>query len=139
MAEEEKNYEKWFKKAQDDSLSIFAILEEKHGSPNTACFLAQQMTEKYLKGFLVSCDIFPPKTHDLLRLASLIIEQDAELGKELEKHKIDLDTLNNYYIETRYPGDFPEFHWGNAEEAFQIAKRIKQFVLDGIVAAEAYK
>jgi HEPN domain-containing protein len=136
MAEEEKNYDKWFTKAQDDALSIFAILEEKHGSPNTACFLAQQMTEKYLKGFLVSCEVLPPKTHDLLRLTSLVIEQDAQLGTELEKYKTDLDTLNDYYIETRYPGDYPEFHWGDAEEAFEMAKRIKQFVLDRIVGME---
>ncbi|MEK6645737.1 MAG: HEPN domain-containing protein [Candidatus Firestonebacteria bacterium] len=45
-------YQEWFVKAEEDELSINAILTEK-GAPSTACFLAQQMAEKYIKGFLV--------------------------------------------------------------------------------------
>ena len=33
-------------------------------------------------------------------------------------------------IETRYPGDFPEgFSWKDADDAFNSAERIKEFVL----------
>ncbi len=31
----------WFLRAQDDELSIEGILENRGGSPNTVCFLAQ--------------------------------------------------------------------------------------------------
>lgn len=43
-----------------------------------------------------------------------------------------LDIFSSYYIETRYPGDFPEFSWRDAEEAFEAAKNIKKFVLEKI-------
>lgn len=40
--------------------------------------------------------------------------------------------LNRFYIDTRYPGDFPEFSWPEAEEAYVAAKKIKEFVLEKI-------
>lgn len=60
------NVSEWFEKAADDELSIRAILRE--GAPSTACFLSQQMAEKYLKGMLVFHGRFSPKVHDLLIL-----------------------------------------------------------------------
>ncbi len=41
-------YLEWFRKADDDELSLTVILRE-GGAPSTACFLAQQVAEKYLK------------------------------------------------------------------------------------------
>ena len=42
------NYASWFSKADEDELSVRAVLKE--GAPSTACFLSQQIAEKYLKG-----------------------------------------------------------------------------------------
>jgi HEPN domain-containing protein len=42
----------WFKKSQDDYKSAKVVLEE-GGYYGTTCFLAQQIVEKYLKGFLI--------------------------------------------------------------------------------------
>jgi len=44
--------DEWFAKAEEDALSIRAILKE-GGASSTACFLSQQLAEKYLKGLLV--------------------------------------------------------------------------------------
>ena len=37
--------------------------------------------------------------------------------------------LNQFYIETRYVGDYPDFSWEDAEKAYEAAKKIKEFVL----------
>lgn len=42
--------EEWFKIAQDDYKSAKVVLED-GGYYGTTCFLAQQIAEKYLKGF----------------------------------------------------------------------------------------
>ena len=59
--------EEWFKKASDDLKSAKVILEE-GGYYGTTCFLAQQMAEKYLKGFLVYSGWKLAKVHDLIKL-----------------------------------------------------------------------
>lgn len=122
----EENYLSWFKKADEDALSAEAVLKE--GAPSTGCFLAQQTAEKYLKGLLVFHKVGFPKVHDLLELETLI--KDVEPGiKEYEK---ELDLLNRFYTETRYPGDYPEFTLKECRNAFEAALRIKTFVLSAI-------
>jgi HEPN domain-containing protein len=115
----------WFLRAQDDELSIKDILEDRQGSPNTVCFLSQQMAEKYLKGFLVFHRKRFPKIHHLdklLNLAKKIDDQFENLRKEAEE-------LSEFYITTRYPGDYPQFTFKDAEKAFKGALKIKEFIL----------
>jgi len=118
-------YQEWFKKAEEDELSIRALLEEGGGAPSTICFLAQQMSEKYLKGLLVFRVQIFRKIHDLLDLETLLQSVDPDI---IDIHA-ELTLLNRYYIETRYPGDYPEFSQKEAEEAFAAASRIKEFAL----------
>ncbi|MBI2120859.1 MAG: HEPN domain-containing protein [Parcubacteria group bacterium] len=109
--DEAKNYQEWLEKAHDDELSAVSIVKHKDGSPNTACFLAQQMAEKCLKGLLVAYGILPPKTHDLVKLKNLFLEKDSAVstGEEFEN---DIAVLNRYYIETRYSGRLPRVSMG---------------------------
>ena len=115
----------WFIKAQDDELSAKAILRGRDGAPSTVCFLSQQIAEKYLKGLLIFHGGTFPKIHDLLELKELLLEKGADIN---QLHK-EAKTLNRYYIDARYPGDYPEFSWQDAEEAFEAAKKIRDFVL----------
>ncbi|MFH1838084.1 MAG: HEPN domain-containing protein [Candidatus Kuenenbacteria bacterium] len=126
----EHNYKEWFKKANEDELSAESILKEK-SVPSAVCFLSQQMVEKYLKGLLVLNHKKFFKVHDLLQIESLLLEVEPEI-KNYEK---ELDLLNRYYVETRYPGDFPEFFWDEAEKAFEAAKKIKEFVIQRMYAS----
>lgn len=112
----------WFKKAEEDALSLSAVL--KGGAPSTACFLSQQMAEKYLKGLLVFHGIEFPKTHDLLVLLSLVPAAVPDAA-QLKNH---LQLLNRYAIELRYPGDIPEVTRIDAEEASAAARLVKEFV-----------
>ncbi len=123
----EKNYLDWFKKAEEDEFAGKEILDAgRFFAP--ACFHFQQMTEKYLKGLLVFHDKEFPKVHDLLEIEALLLEIEPGI-KNCEN---ELDLLNRYYIETRYPGDYPEFTRKEAEKALKAALKIKEFVLSGI-------
>lgn len=122
-------FQEWFDKADEDELSINAILTEK-GAPSTACFLSQQMGEKYLKGFLVFHEKEFPKIHQLEKLLNMC----KEIDNSFEVLKDDAVLLSEFYVETRYPGDVPEgFSWNDARKAFESAKKIKDFVLERVV------
>ena len=63
-------------------------------------FTCQQSVEKILKALVTkNTKQFPPKTHDLLKLAELSKIDIDEIKKEF------LSKLSFYYIETRYPQD----------------------------------
>lgn len=118
------NCREWIKKAGEDEQSANAISKHKDGAPSTVCFLCQQMAEKYLKALLVFHGINFPKVHDLLELATLLLDQEPEV----EKLRDDLNNLNSYYIETRYPGSYPDFRWIDAKKAVEAASKVKKFV-----------
>jgi len=117
------NYIEWFKKAEEDEEAGAKLLE--HNGPfGPACFHFQQMAEKLLKGLLVYHGKEPPRTHDLIELETVI----KDIEPNIENYKKEIDLLNSYYIETRYPGDFPEIVTHEAKQAFNAAKRLKEFI-----------
>lgn len=116
----------WLKKAAEDELSARAVLKE--GAPSTGCFLSQQMAEKFLKGLLVFYGKEFLKVHDLLELETLLLDVDPGVRGLHD----DLKLLNRYYVETRYPGDYPEFSLTECKDAYEAALRIKEFVLKKI-------
>lgn len=124
----ELNIEEWIKRATDDELSAKAILEDRDGAPSTVCFLSQQMAEKYLKAFLVAKQKDFPKIHQLDQLLALCLKTD----QDFEYLKKDAISISDYWVDARYPGDYPEFSWEDAEEAFEAAMRIKDFILGKI-------
>ena len=132
MANNENNLKElakeWFAKAQDDELSAKDILNDKEGAPSTVCFLCQQMAEKILKGYLVYREKEFIKIHDLDRLIKLCEEIDTSFVEIKDYAK----GLSDFYISTRYPGDYPQFTWPQAETAFASATKIKRFVLERI-------
>ena len=83
---------------------------------------------KYLKGFLSLHDVNPPKIHQLEELVRRCIEIDPGF-KELFD---DAAILSTFYVEARYPGDFPEFSMKESEDAYDAATRVKNFVLSKI-------
>ena len=121
---------RWVNKAGEDELNIRSILKHRDGAPSGVCFLSQQMAEKYLKAMLIFYDLELMKIHDLIKLISFL-ENNASGIKEIDGEAA---LLNQYYIETRYAGDYPEFSWKDAEEALAAAKKIKEFVLKKIKA-----
>lgn len=122
---QETQVEEWIKRATDDELNAHSILTHRDGTPNGVCFLSHQMAEKYLKSFLVFQKKWFPKIHPLDKLVELC----KNIDNSFVNLKEDAIFLNAFYIPTRYPGDYPEFSWQEAEQAFEAALRIKNFVL----------
>ena len=129
MKDNKKLVAEWLKKGDEDEMSIEAILKE-NGAPSTACFLSQQMVEKYLKGYLVYQGKKILKIHDLVMLFNLV----KKIEPAFAKFQKAIETLNRYYIATRYPADFPEgFSKNMATEALELAQDIKDFIFDKIL------
>lgn len=121
----------WILRAQDDEANASGILKERNGTPMHVCFIAQQIGEKYLKALLLSFSGDFPKIHNLSSLVAMISSFDELISVELADAVVALDP---FYIEARYPADIPleSFTWEMAEEAFESAKKIKNYVLSKI-------
>lgn len=118
----------WLKKADDDERNAHSLLTHKDGVPSGACLFSHQMAEKNLKAFLVHKKKRHPKTHNLSELTELCSAEDPSfLG--LKEEVVHLDP---FYTPSRYPGDYPELTWRDAEQAFEAAKKIKEFVAEKI-------
>lgn len=118
----------WFFKAEEDALSARDLLKDKQGAASTVCFLSQQMAEKYLKGFLVFQGEKFPKIHDLDRL----VRQCTKIDATFEQIKDQARYLADFYVATRYPGDYPQFSFEDAKVALDKALEIKKLVLDRV-------
>ena len=115
---------RWFEKGKREYSS--AVLNLKFGGySDTICFLAHQAVEKTLKGFLVFHGIRFQKEHNLLYLLRLCAKVDKEFLDLKENCKI----LDPYYIETRYPLDFPiEYSKEQSEQVVDLAGEVLGFV-----------
>ena len=89
---------------------------------DAACFHSQQCAEKYLKAFLVTQAIEPPRVHNLVVLLGLCMEQDATF----ELLRPSLILLNSYAVDIRYPGDFATKE--EAQQAVAAVKHVREFV-----------
>ena len=111
----------WVKRAEEDYAAVQSSLRRKLPLTYIACFHAQQCAEKYLKAMLVVGKRKFPKTHDLLLLNDQCSKADIFLGIDLK----DFNTLSDYAVRVRYPGDNPTPD--EAREALTIAKAVRRF------------
>lgn len=74
-----------------------------------------------MKALLVSKGADFPKTHDLLMLNNLC----SAVGIFLEVDPKLLNTLTDYAVRTRYPGEGPVLE--DAKEAMEISKLVRSF------------
>ena len=92
----------WVVKAEEDYEAAKALVRKRKSNlSNAVCFHAQHCAEKYLKAFLVHHRSLFPKTHDLLDLLELAKQADPTL----ELLRPDLEYLEPYAVEFRYPGE----------------------------------
>lgn len=118
-------FSEWQNRADED-LGTAHILLDKSEYPATVCFHAHQAVEKYLKGYLALNDHDPIKTHQLDILIELAGKYNETFAGLLE----DADSLNDYYIESRYPTEKQDkISLDEAKDAIIIAEKIKSFIL----------
>jgi len=94
-----KQVEEWLKFAEKDILTVSEIIEIPELT-NIAAFHCQQAIEKIFKAFILENEKPLIKIHNLLTLYGIIKEvMDFGFDEDL------LATLNDIYLESRYPGE----------------------------------
>ena len=112
----------WLEKSDSD-LNAARWITDGPGPFDTACFHAQQATEKALKAFLAYNELPIPRTHDLDELQRLCLE----FYDSREISELDLAQVTDYAVASRYDLEFwPELD--AALEAIAIAKNVVQVV-----------
>lgn len=95
------NVADWVDKAEDDWKAAIDLGRRRRDPlPDPVCFHCQQCAEKYLKAFLVSQGVSPPRVHGLPELLDLCVQYDSSLATQVSL----VDTLNSYAVSVRYPG-----------------------------------
>ena len=122
----------WIAKAEKDLISAKHELSFSDAVTETVCFHCQQAVEKYLKAYLVFLGISFTKTHEIGELITKCESRDSEISVLKEK----ADKLTDYAVEVRYPEDEFEPTLEEAKESFDIAKQIKEFVLNMITVTK---
>ena len=122
----------WVLKAEKDLISAKHELSFSDAVTETVCFHCQQAVEKYLKAYLVFLGISFTKTHEIGELITKCESRDSEISVLKEK----ADKLTDYAVEVRYPEDEFEPTFEEAKESFDIAKQIKEFVLNKITVSK---
>jgi HEPN domain-containing protein len=115
----QKDIDHWVSLAEYDLKTADAMLKSRRYL--YVLFTCQQAVEKMLKALVTkSTNQFPPKTHDLLRLAELSNIDIDDSGKEF------LAKLTFYYIETRYPQEISQISKDiNKKIAFEYLNNTK--------------
>jgi HEPN domain-containing protein len=113
----------WLKKAEDDFIVATELLKLRlESGADAICFHCQQCAEKYLKTFLHHQGIEFPRTHDLLELLVLCRTSEDTFATLL----LQLQALNSYSVETRYPGRFTSLE--EAQGAVEAVEIVRNFV-----------
>ena len=121
--------EEWIYKAEEDFESaVYLFKKDKKAVPDSVCFHCQQCIEKYLKAFLISNDIEPPEIHDLQRLKAIC----SEVDESFEEVSGELDILNAYAVNFRYPGEAATVE--EAHEAVFVMRKIHTFIRDRLMS-----
>jgi len=92
----------WLKYSQNDLISAKHLYEDLNPKQTEiSCYLSQQCVEKALKGYLLFRDIEPPKTHNLVELCQICINQDDLFSEILDA----CADLTPYGVAVRYPNE----------------------------------
>ena len=116
----------WIKIAERDLLTAKQGLETNEVVTDTVCFHCQQAAEKYLKAFLVRKQIEFSKTHNIMFLLNLC----SSVDKSFKENLPEADNLTDYAVEIRYPDDWYEPTIEETKQAYEVALKVKNFVLE---------
>lgn len=113
----------WVLKAEGDLIVAERELRaRKKPIYDACCYHCQQSAEKYLKAFLVSRQVRPPRIHSLVELLKLCLKFDGTFNLI----RLDLESLDAYAVNICYPGESSTKN--DAREAFLAARRVQQIV-----------
>ena len=115
----------WISKADEDFEFARINLEEEKPFYAQICFHFHQSAEKYLKTYIIEHGLEFRKIHDL----PLLLQQCISKDKSFDHLIGDCEYLATFYIESRYPVQWPaQFSMKEAKKACRAAKNIKSLV-----------
>jgi HEPN domain-containing protein len=94
--------QRWLSQAVEDLKWAQHLAHQ--GGWHIACFLAQQVTEKALKGFLYAQGEEVVLGHSVARLCAEAAQYRSEFSEKARRWSL----LDSYYIPTRYPNGLPD-------------------------------
>lgn len=115
---------RWLRFAHEDLTTAARLGGSMDAVPRHVCWLAQQAAEKALKAALIAAGIQPPRVHDLDKLWERL-PREWNLKATLPE----LAELSEWAIESRYPGDWPEPSWEDAQRAIADARTVCDMVV----------
>jgi HEPN domain-containing protein len=118
----ENEYKTWIDRAKS-SLAISKIKSNGNILYEDLCFQAQQAVEKAIKGLLIFYNVDPEKTHNLVSLIKKLSE-NIEIPEEINKTVI----LNDYAVQTRYPGDYTPIEEEEYNNAIVVAEKCVKWI-----------
>jgi HEPN domain-containing protein len=114
---------RWLQYAQEDLNAAELILKHPTIAHRHVCWLAQQCTEKVIKGALIYMQIDFRRTHDLDIFPYLLPTEWA-----IRQKFADLAELTEWAVESRYPGDWQEANEHDAQLAFKQARDVLESI-----------
>jgi len=118
----------WVAKAEEDLGAAEILISHTTSYLSAVGFHCQQAVEKYLKALLTFNQIEFPKTHDLGALLDLVAPMDQTFADSLRE----ISLLNSYGVEVRYPSDMPDIEPEDAQKAIELAKKVREAVLQSL-------
>jgi len=114
----------WVQKAENDLKTASHTLKLGADCPtDMVCFHVQQCVEKYIKALLIFHGIDFARIHHIGALLALL---PAQIHLDLTPEE--QERLTDYAVTTRYPGDYDPIPLTEAQQAVQIARRVRSQV-----------
>ena len=118
----ENDYKIWLDRAKSN-LKISKTKMDKDIFYEDLCFQAQQAAEKAIKCLLIFCNVEPEKTHNLVTLIKELSKY-TDVPEEINEIAI----LNDYAVQTRYPGDYTPINEDEYNNAIIITEKCIKWV-----------
>lgn len=116
---EEHPASRWRREASEELRAAEVVAAHDEVPDRVAGFHAHLAADKALKSLLIERGIEMPRIHDLVGLHRLLPETDQ---RRIEV--ADLEVLNPWTIEGRYPADLPDVDDSVLDETLAAARRI---------------
>lgn len=119
---------RWLEQAQEDLRWAEDLAQR--GGYHIACFLAQQVGEKALKGYLYGRGLEEVRGHSVERLCVEAAVHEPAFLERVRKWSI----LDQFYVTTRYPNSLPDsiparvYTEDAARDAVRLARDIVEYV-----------
>ena len=118
----ENDYKIWLDRAKSN-LKISKTKRDEDIFYEDLCFQAQQAVEKALKGLLIFYNVEPEKIHNLVTLIKEL-SKHTDIPEEINEVAI----LNDYAVQTRYPGDYTPINEDEYNNAIIITEKCIKWV-----------